>query len=370
MALNYLFNPENDLALAHGGRYYTAPPLARRLHDDGAALPVWYGDSGDGFVWKNPDYRWLEKVSELYGLNVSPTIADGYASPWGWSQDACRQLSESGIEVLLNDEHIERLRQLSHRRTTIAVMTRLRERLTFDMPDVPYEARCAEDVLKYAERHSGCYIKAPWSSSGRGVMCAASLSESELRRRVEGTIRRQGSVLCEVGLTKIADFAMLFCSDGIKVSRIGLSCFFNERGAAYAGNMIAHQSQLTRIIGADEERLDEIAVALENVLTELVCPDYIGCFGVDMMLYAGAEGVAIAPCIELNLRMTMGIVAMKWGERFLTDGSRAVMRAAYGMEYRDDNAVVDGGKLIRGVQNLVPKSHGGFSITVEVAEGF
>lgn len=351
--------------MAHGGRSYTPPPLAQRLHDDGAALPIWYGDAGDGFVWKHPDVRWLEEEARRYGLNVMPDVVDGEASPWGWSLDARRQMLAAGVKSVLSDEHIGRLKLLSHRRITISVMTKLRELLPFEMPDAPFEAHTASDVERYAEAHPGCYIKAPWSSSGRGVMCADSLSVAELRRRVEGTMRRQGSVMCEVGLDKVRDFAMLFYSDGVRVEHEGLSCFFNERGAAYAGNIIAPQKQLVGMLGVDEAIISQIAGALEEVLSTIVCPEYKGYLGVDMMLYNGLNGVAIAPCIEVNLRMTMGVVAMKWGERFLAKGSHAVMRVAYGAEYRKTDVVMADGKLVAGLQNLIPESPGGFSITIE-----
>ncbi len=365
MAFVHLFNPENDLALAHGGRCYTPPPLAQRLHDDGAALPIWYGNPGDGFVWKNPNIRWLEEVSDRYDLSIKPIEMDGDAAPWGWSLDARRQMIAAGVKSVLSEEHIDRLRQLSHRRTTKIVMTKLHEVLPYEMPEVPYEAFSVDDVVAYVASHPGCYIKAPWSSSGRGVVCADLLSGTELRRRMDGTIRRQGSVMCEVGLDKVMDFAMLFYSDGVQVKYVGLSCFFNERGAAYAGNIIAPQSQLMRILGVDENVIKRIAEALEGVLSSLVCSDYKGYLGVDMMLYNGLNGVAIAPCIEVNLRMTMGVVAMKWGERFLAEGSRAVMRVAYGAEYRKIDVVMEGGKLVAGLQNLIPESPGGFSITIE-----
>lgn len=367
MARNHLFNPENDIALAHGGRCYTPPPLARRLHDDGAPLPIWYGDGGDGFVWPSPDMKWLEEVSLRYGLDMLPKVVEGESSPWGWSLDARRQLMAAGVEKVLEEAHIERLRNLSHRRISVEVMRQLRERLDGPLPEVPFEAMMVNDVVAYVTSHPHCYIKAPWSSSGRGVVCSDTMSESELRRRVEGTIRRQGSVMCEPGLDKIADFAMLFYSDGYKVVRKGLSCFFNERGAAYAGNIIAPQDRLPSIIGVDDEQIALIGRELETILTDIVCPDYKGYFGVDMMLYNSEYGIAIAPCIEVNLRMTMGVVAMKFGERFLGEGMRAVMRVAYNEPSNVENAVVESNKLVAGTQLLVPGSKGGFSIRVAVA---
>ena len=38
----YLFNPENDLAIAFGGENYTPPPAAQLIGKELSALPEWY----------------------------------------------------------------------------------------------------------------------------------------------------------------------------------------------------------------------------------------------------------------------------------------------------------------------------------------
>ena len=40
----YLFNPENDLAIAFGGENYTPPPAAQLIGKELSALPLWYAD--------------------------------------------------------------------------------------------------------------------------------------------------------------------------------------------------------------------------------------------------------------------------------------------------------------------------------------
>ena len=38
----YLFNPENDMALASGSPYYMSPASAKKMSADVSALPAWY----------------------------------------------------------------------------------------------------------------------------------------------------------------------------------------------------------------------------------------------------------------------------------------------------------------------------------------
>ena len=90
----HLFNPENDLALAFGGSNYTPPANALALHNAGAALPLFYGESGDMVIGGEIDKSWVADMVDRFDLGVS--LFDGYypleceASPWGWSLDARR----------------------------------------------------------------------------------------------------------------------------------------------------------------------------------------------------------------------------------------------------------------------------------------
>ena len=46
----YLFNPENDMALACGDSYYMPPTSARRMAADLSVLPAWYAAPGDAVL--------------------------------------------------------------------------------------------------------------------------------------------------------------------------------------------------------------------------------------------------------------------------------------------------------------------------------
>ena len=56
MSVLYLFNPENDLALANGGKNYTPPPLARTIARDLSTLSLWYAPEEDVVCLPSLDY--------------------------------------------------------------------------------------------------------------------------------------------------------------------------------------------------------------------------------------------------------------------------------------------------------------------------
>lgn len=368
-----LFNPENDSALACGSEFYTAPANALLLREAGATLPFWYGYEGDYVIAPSSTQQWLDRITPEF--EIEPKLYDVNTSNidevmvWGWSNVVCRQLREYGINdsLLPSISELEILRNLSHRRLTIKVYERLKQLLNINLPETPIEASDLDTINEYIETHEFCFLKSPWSSSGRGVVGSDIASKTELLRRGKGVIRRQGSVMCEVGLNKIKDFAMLFYSDGKNVKRIGYSDFFIEKDTAYSGNILASdediESNLIEYI--DRQYLNDITNALEITYTELIASHYKGYFGTDMMIYRQGDQYAVAPCIEVNLRMTMGVVAWIWHNRYMASGVKGILKIEHcdGVP-KDENYKVVNGKLESGKIYLTPpNSH--FSISVE-----
>lgn len=335
MSRLFLFNPENDLALAHGKAQYTPPPNALLLHNAGAMLPIWICNEGDSVLAHNINTEWLQSQQQLFDVpNIECTSNNiSELSPWGWSLNTCRQFSEYSINpsLLPSETSIEKIRQLSHRRHTIDVISQINEFCGTNIPK-PIEADNAFQVIDFLHKNQSIYIKSPWSSSGRGVINTATLSEKEIIRRANGIIRRQGSVMCEKALEKIKDFAMLFYCDGKEVKFHAYSSFFNLGVGNYAGNVIGSQEFVINSItqhGATQQKLEIIADALSHILTPLIAPHYHGFLGVDMMIFNNHGNIEIAPCIEINLRMTMGVIASLWSKKHLYHKSHGVIKVEY-----------------------------------------
>ena len=112
-----------------------------------------------------------------------------------------------------------------------------------------------DEVCQMLQKHHQIVVKAPWSSSGRGVR----FIDGEISSYHEGWIRNvilhQGSVIVEPYYHKVKDFGMEFYSDGKgNVTYLGLSLFQTKNGA-YTGNIIApeeeKQGMINRYISAD-----------------------------------------------------------------------------------------------------------------------
>lgn len=324
------------MALATGGINYVAPPFAQRMAADLALLPAFIAEPGSLVVTdSDTDAQWLEELNKNFGLDVHVVktselrkLNDYRIMPWGWCLDMRRRLLKWGASSssVPSKDEIYHLRGLSHRRVSILIHLRLQELLGRQLCPVPMELATTDEVMAWAREHSDCYIKTPWSSSGRGVYHSHNGPTPELEQWCHGALKRQGSVLCEQALDKVMDLAVEFyCQDGATTAR-GYSIFTTDAHSQYSHGEVAASHELKRRITALYPTLDEVVEALTQVLDELVAPAYSGWLGVDMLLFKSRmaktdAAIGIDPCVELNLRPTMGAVTCVLGDKLLADGA-------------------------------------------------
>ena len=334
----YLFNPEHDLALAHGAHNYTAPPFARQLRRDLRLLPAWVAPAGSFIAIPDDcsveeDRRWLQDHHlEITPVTISKIadLGDCRIHPWGWDATLRRQLLQAGVspDYLPADGQLDWIRRLSHRRTTIAVHQALGNAFS----PCPVELSTVEDVTAFMTAHPGCYLKMPWSGSGKGIYRVLDpTGDNHVPRWIEGALHRQGSLLCEVGLDKIQDFAIeCECRDG-KTALTGYSVFDSDFHSQFGSGRVAPMQELRQLLFNQYLDLDKVVDNVLKVIDGLIAPHYNGPLGIDMMLYRDDNGsIALNPCVEVNLRMTMGMVTAAMGSHHNLRGNFSVSASKSG----------------------------------------
>lgn len=340
----YLFAPENDMALAFGGKYYTPTPVARGISHDLSQLPLWYAAEPcaevlSAQVIDTDRAALLETLGITARCVTRSSVATARCIPWGWSAYMVERLARAGIDrALLPDEKaIATLRELSSRATTRTILQALSQaEMGYPLPPLPQILRSESEVQTYVESQCATMLKSPWSSSGRGVWAVRNGYDSVTARNAGNIIRRYGYIMGEQLQDKVTDMAMEFYSDGTRVSFAGYSLFETDARNAYQGNILAHDSDIENILlrSIDIDTLHRTRHALESILTNLIAPHYTGYMGVDMILYRNEAGkVLLHPCIELNLRMSMGMVAHSIAQRYLSPHSMG----RYHVHYSADN---------------------------------
>jgi hypothetical protein len=241
------------------------------------------------------------------------------------------------------------LRQLSHRRTAVGLLAALRQHQSLADQTVgeSCECRTMDDVLQILSRWRRVVLKAPWSSSGRGIKYV----DGQLSRSQQGwcvnILREQGSVVAEVHYNKVKDFGMEFFSDGRgNVTYLGLSLFSTLNGA-YTGNILATEADKEQMLAAylPAELTHAVRTQLEALLSQPIGTAYHAPLGMDMMVVsqsskdhaqtsmfkAQSSNFLLHPCVELNLRRTMGHVALALSPSSLEP--QRLMQITHGANY-------------------------------------
>ena len=356
----HVFNPEHDIALASNLSNFTAPHAGRQLRHDLGFLPLLWAHDGDAVWVDDADYArkaWRRTEARLrtlmgdFGLNLSKnvdfvekqrlaTLSVDQIDPWGWDSALNAALARYGVgkAVLPTDDELADVRRLSHRQVAAQALSRLCRGEDGRVGEA-YVCHRPDEVESLLSRYGQVVMKAPWSSSGRGLrfLSTERTPLSQQAGWLRNLLAAQGSVMVEPYYDKVKDFGMEFVADGRgRVDYLGLSLFHTANGA-YVGNVLATEArktqELSRLIAPS--RLETVRQELCQLLGELVGQTYRGPLGVDMMLCASAEPGApllLHPCVEINLRRTMGHAALALTPT--DDDLRLVMRIEYGENYK------------------------------------
>lgn len=371
----HLFNPSHDEALAAGSPYYYPSMAARTLQADLAALPAWWAERGDYVLLPDGGESFFDEHSlptEVHFVRGSelrrlPAGTIDTISPWGWDALAQHRLRRLGVEdrLLPTEETIQTIRRLSSRQTAVCVLKRLRSALP---QCVGASSWCTteQEVNEFLGIWGDIMLKSPWSCSGRGVFRATSPMNASTLGRVRRILREQGGIEVEPYYHRVADFAMEFFCKGGKIRYEGFSLFQASETGNYSGNLMAADSTLIQRLPP------EVSAEMENVKQALVCvleeelQGYEGPLGVDMMAVKIDEKTKIHPCVEVNLRNTMGRVACLLRKYFSTPevGFFSLQSASEVLE--ESSFVLTKGAGLRAVIRPCPSS--GFSTTLSFSQ--
>lgn len=389
----YLFNPDHDLALANGETNYMPPASARQMAEDLALLPMWYAVPGSAVLAASAyNLDFLKQMQALLPLevvmmterevngwgalcasaNASLPSADTLSpSPWGWNPALRRRLLQMGVpEVTLpSPETLMVFRRLSHRERAVELLPRLQLSEHF-CGESSYLTEPA-DWQHFVQSHDACLLKAPLSGSGKGLNWCRGVFTPFMSGWCARVATVQGGVVGEPVYSKVEDFAMEFWADGQGgVHFAGYSLFATSSGGAYEGNWLLSdegiEQRLSRYVPL--EALRALQVHLQGELSVLLTTSFVGYLGVDMMIChfpAEASEYRVHPCVEINLRMNMGLVARLLYDRYVAAGSQGVFRVSYApspgealQAHQQMEAAhplcIENGKVVSGYLPLVP----------------
>ena len=281
----YIFNPEHDLCVANGDENFVPPR------------------SAVGFAKENID------LSECLRR---PNKQRRKIVPWGWNHSLKKRLINEGADpaTLPSEEELQFIRTHSRREFALDVHSGLSCGDSKVLgPDYRIVATNVCEIEAFISANGSAVLKSPLSGSGKGIRFVRNgLSESD-----EGwcrkTIDKQGSVIVERRFEIIKECAMLFECHHEGIDFIGYS-LFESRNGAYSRNILASNEDIEDMIAGyiSRETLTAIRENLASILADTLVGHYEGFLGVDQMI-CQADSPIFIPVSEINLRMTMGLIA-------------------------------------------------------------
>lgn len=327
----HVFNPEHDLALANNSMHFDVPQSAIQFASDLSLLPLWYGEP-NSVVWSKcgtfepPISLDTQVLSDVSSLKVSSVF------PWGWDRAVYKRLASLGVEqsLLPDDLYLQYIRECSHRQYAAKASAYLRAAIGDILPPPAVLLSSIDAVHDFVSNVHERVFKAPWSGSGKGLYWNSGTLSPSLEGWCRRIIAKQGSVMGEIAYRKTTDFAMEFYCDGTgKVTFAGYSLFDTDSGGRYRGNKLLSNNDIIQelICYVSLDLLYRVEETLITFFSDTLTDNYKGYLGVDMFLFQEPSSglFRLNPVVEINMRMTMGMVARLFYDNYVLSGKRGYL---------------------------------------------
>lgn len=330
----HIYNPEHDIVLGKNDVSFTPPRAARLTRERYCHIPAFWAEDGDWIlvddVQRAQDnlksneglpqgFNSIAKVKfvtfdDLKGLKNDQLPSE--ILPWGWDKHIVHRLLKCNPlfrNLVPDSERLDAIRRFSSREfASEKVLPEIISKSEAFVGQARSFSGTVEDLQEIVKNNGSIVLKSPWSCSGRGVKFIESeLSESE-KGWVRNVLEEQGAIMIEPLYNKVLDFAMEFVAEKSSTRFVGLNVFTTNNGAYLQNFNDSEEGKLAKISEyIDAKLLDIVKDVIIDITTNAFRGIYEGPFGVDMMIVRDAENkTKVHPCVEMNLRRTMGQIGL------------------------------------------------------------
>lgn len=353
----YLYNPTCEYAIANGNANWQPTSILQKMEVDLSALPLFFGRKDDYvLVSRIPSSEFIASLQQIdieipnFILKTDAVNNRQFAGlpknkllPWGWSpaahkflapfKESCSHEFQQSPVFYWKPEH----REITSRKFAAEILKKLQTSVKADyilpVELSPKICTTQNDFENAVELWGNVMIKAPWSSSGRGLQPITKTPvHPKVWEKVMGIVKEQGYAIAEPLLNKVFDLAFQFEIKKGKVEFLGISNFCTNKKGQYESNYLnglplTLEKHLFEFVGFVTR---EIRQPLINTIESSEMANfYEGVFGVDTLIYADEKNrLKINPCLEINVRHTMGLLALRL-EKFIHQNKRGIYRTYF-----------------------------------------
>lgn len=353
----FLFNPTCEYAVANGRTSWQPNRLLQKMEEDLGTLPLFLARSADVvLVKKRPPEEYAESLKQI-GITpprfvvISEMLKNqsflnepkNRLLPWGWSPAAHRLLQplKNTCSPDFQNSPVANwkteYREIYSKKFALEILKKL-------LPELPEEIVLTNNLLprvcttkpqieNLIRKWGKIMVKAPWSSSGRGLQPVTKIPVVEkVWEKLLGMISDQGYVLVEPLLNKVLDMAFQFELKNGKVTCLGISRFLTDEKGQYQGNSLnGWPDNLDSETKEFAEKLPEIIVQplLSVIKNSLLAKYYEGNFGVDTLIFRDEKNdLRVNPCLEINVRQNMGLLSLHL-EKLISPEKKGIFKTFY-----------------------------------------
>lgn len=342
----FYFNPTCELAIANGSFSYMPPLLLQEMESDLSALPYIYATSNDIVLTENPPSPTFKQILTEAGFELPNfccheelvTLSNTSFNslfPWGWSSAAHFRLKEfkgnCSDEFRSNpvSDWKDQYKTVFERETSLKLLSEILKKNQSDWMInknlIGIKVTSLEEIESILNKLEAIVLKSPLSSSGRGIQIIRKKQLNNSNRQwISGIFKQQNYLIAEPFLDKRVDLSFQYkITSNSEVEYLGHSVFETNTNGQYIGTLI-HPNLVEIIPELDIEKLNSMIGTTAKMIQEtLIDSEYAvlhrGYIGVDAMIFNDHEHFVMQPCIEVNCRMNMGILALHLENRIHTE---------------------------------------------------
>ncbi|SHJ89241.1 hypothetical protein SAMN05444280_1388 [Tangfeifania diversioriginum] len=352
----YFFNPTCEYAVANGTTSWQPNRLLQKMEEDLGMLPLFFAKPHDiVLVKKLPTEKFLQKL-KMQGISLPRFVLLEEAlkyklngeklnrlMPWGWSPVAHKLLEplKSSCSVPFQHSPVFKWqpgdRELYSKKFGLQILRKTLPQLPPEkilppsmLPEVVSNKREMETLI---DRWGKLMVKAPWSSSGRGLQPITKTPVvPKVWEKLKGIVNDQGYAVAEPLLDKVMDMSLQFELKQGKVAFLGKRIFLTDKKGQYQGNFL--KSKPADVSPEELQFARELPHLLKEPLVKTIessplAKNYEGFFGVDTLLFRDISGqLRVNPCLEINVRQNMGLLSLQL-EKLLAPKSSGLFKTFY-----------------------------------------
>ena len=389
----FYYNPTCEMAIANNHHSYQPPDRLKQFEKDLGEILLFLANQEDAVICHDhPDQEFLD-FWKMLGKSMPqfvtpdqitnhPQRGELVPTPWGGSKSVQHFFKSLGLRLDLASKSLkdwEPAHQHFFSRRTSAVFEHAWLNGVIPefcrLPSSPILAQTEEELMEFIEasQHQAV-IKSLWSSSGRGIfMVKQPEHATPAITWAMGRIRREGALVLETLMEKVADFSFQFhLSPNNTIHFLGINYFSTDEEGRFDKEWI-HQPDIFDIIKKEKllpgdwekQCVAHLSPALQSMQWHT---QYEGIMGMDAMIIKASDGsLRVRCCVEINFRHNMGLINMAL-KPFFGDKARGYWKIEqfepgrwfefYHEQRQKHPAVIENNRLVGGFFPLVSPDEG------------